>query len=171
MSKNKEIEPGRFRESYGRYYEDFVVGNIYEHRPGRTITQTDNIWFSLLTMNQHPLHIDEEFGKGTEFGKTLVLSPLTVSLMVGMSVSDISQKAIANLGWTDIVLPHPLYVGDTLYAESEVLEKRESKSRPNDGIVTVQTTGKNQDGTIVASYKRSALIPKKGHAVEDKIDY
>ncbi|MEC7917746.1 MAG: MaoC family dehydratase [Pseudomonadota bacterium] len=171
MSKNKEIEPGRYRESYGRYYEDFVVGDIYEHRPGRTITQTDNIWFSLLTMNQHPLHIDEEFGKGTEFGKTLVLSPLTVSLMVGMSVSDISQKAIANLGWTDIVLPHPLYVGDTLYAESEVLEKRESKSRPNDGIVTVQTTGKNQDGTIVASYKRSALIPKKGHAVEDKIDY
>ena len=171
MSKNKEIEPGRYRESYGRYYEDFVVGDIYAHRPGRTITQTDNIWFSLLTMNQHPLHIDEEFGKGTEFGKTLVLSPLTVSLMVGMSVSDISQKAIANLGWTDIVLPHPLYVGDTLYAESEVLEKRESKSRPNDGIVTVQTTGKNQDGTIVASYKRSALIPKKGHAVEDKIDY
>ena len=171
MSKNKEIEPGRYRESYGRYYEDFVVGDIYEHRPGRTITQTDNIWFSLLTMNQHPLHIDEEFGKGTEFGKTLVLSPLTVSLMVGMSVSDISQKAIANLGWTDIVLPHPLYVGDTLYAESEVLDKRESKSRPNDGIVTVQTTGKNQDGTIVASYKRSALIPKKGHAVEDKIDY
>ena len=171
MAKNKEIEPGRYRESYGRYYEDFVVGDIYEHRPGRTITQTDNIWFSLLTMNQHPLHIDEEFGKGTEFGKTLVLSPLTVSLMVGMSVSDISQKAIANLGWTDIVLPHPLYVGDTLYAESEVLEKRESKSRPNDGIVTVQTTGKNQDGTIVASYKRSALIPKKGHAVEDKIDY
>jgi len=171
MSKNKEIEPGRYRESYGRYYEDFVVGDIYEHRPGRTITQTDNIWFSLLTMNQHPLHIDEEFGKGTEFGKTLVLSPLTVSLMVGMSVSDISQKAIANLGWTDIVLPRPLYVGDTLYAESEVLEKRESKSRPNDGIVTVQTTGKNQDGTIVASYKRSALIPKKGHAVEDKIDY
>ena len=171
MSKNKEIEPGRYRESYGRYYEDFVVGDIYEHRPGRTITQTDNIWFSLLTMNQHPLHIDEEVGKGTEFGKTLVLSPLTVSLMVGMSVSDISQKAIANLGWTDIVLPHPLYVGDTLYAESEVLEKRESKSRPNDGIVTVQTTGKNQDGTIVASYKRSALIPKKGHAVEDKIDY
>ena len=171
MSKNKEIEPGRYRESYGRYYEDFVVGDIYEHRPGRTITQTDNIWFSLLTMNQHPLHIDEEFGKGTEFGKTLVLSPLTVSLMVGMSVSDISQKAIANLGWTDIVLPHPLYVGDTLYAESEVLEKRESKSRPKDGLVTVQTTGKNQDGTIVASYKRSALIPKKGHAVEDKIDY
>ena len=171
MSKNKEIEPGRYRESYGRYYEDFGVGDIYEHRPGRTITQTDNIWFSLLTMNQHPLHIDEEFGKGTEFGKTLVLSPLTVSLMVGMSVSDISQKAIATLGWTDIVLPHPLYVGDTLYAESEVLEKRESKSRPNDGIVTVQTTGKNQDGTIVASYKRSALIPKKGHAVEDKIDY
>jgi len=171
MAKNKEIEPGRYRESFGRYYEDFVIGDVYEHRPGRTITQTDNIWFSLLTMNQHPLHVDEEFGKGTEFGKTLVLSPLTVSIMVGMSVSDVSQKAIANLGWTDIVLPHPLYVGDTLYAESEVLEKRESKSRPNDGIVTVKTIGKNQDGVVVASYQRSALIPKKGHAVEDKIDY
>ena len=91
--------------------------------------------------------------------------------MVVMSVSDVSQKAIANLGWTDIVLPHPLYVGDTLYAESEVMEKRESKSRPNDGIVTVKTTGKNQDGTVVASYLRSALIPKEGTAVEDKIDY
>ena len=91
--------------------------------------------------------------------------------MVGMSVSDVSQKAIANLGWTDIVLPHPLYVGDTLYAESEVKEKRESKSRPDDGIVTVKTIGKNQDGVIVASYLRSALIPKEGTAVEDKIDY
>ena len=98
-------------------------------------------------------------------------SAFTLALITGMCVSGTSQKAIANLGWTDIVLPHPLYVGDTLYAESEVLEKRESKSRPNDGIVTVQTTGKNQDGIIVASYKRSALIPKKGHAVEDKIEY
>ena len=104
MVKNiKEIEPGRYRETFGRYYEEFNIGDIYEHRPGRTITQSDNTWFTLLTMNQHPIHFDEEFGKGTEFGKTLVNSPFTIALMVGMSVSDVSQKAIANLGWTDIV--------------------------------------------------------------------
>jgi len=168
---SKKISPGRFRESFGRYYEDFKVGEIYEHRPGRTITQSDNTWFTLLTMNQHPIHFDEEFGKGTEFGKTLVASPFTIALMVGMSVSDISHKAIANLGWTDILLPHPLFVGDTLYAESEVIKLRESKSRPDDGIVTVKTLGKNQDNILVASFLRSALIPKKGKAVEDKIDY
>lgn len=171
MKVSKKISPGRFRESFGRYYEDFKVGEIYEHRPGRTITQSDNTWFTLLTMNQHPIHFDEEFGKGTEFGKTLVASPFTIALMVGMSVSDISHKAIANLGWTDILLPHPLFVGDTLYAESEVIELRESKSRPDDGIVTVKTLGKNQDNILVASFLRSALIPKKGKAVEDKIDY
>ena len=168
---SKQISSGRFRESFGRYYEDFKVGEVYEHRPGRTITQSDNTWFTLLTMNQHPIHFDEEFGKGTEFGKTLVASPFTIALMVGMSVSDISHKAIANLGWTDILLPHPLFVGDTLYAESEVIELRESKSRPDDGIVTVKTLGKNQDNILVASFLRSALIPKKGKAVEDKIDY
>ena len=168
---SKQISSGRFRESFGRYYEDFKVGEVYEHRPGRTITQSDNTWFTLLTMNQHPIHFDEEFGKGTEFGKTLVASPFTIALMVGMSVSDVSHKAIANLGWTDILLPHPLFVGDTLYAESEVIKLRESKSRPDDGIVTVKTLGKNQDNILVASFLRSALIPKKGKAVEDKIDY
>ena len=168
---SKQISSGRFRESFGRYYEDFKLGEVYEHRPGRTITQSDNTWFTLLTMNQHPIHFDEEFGKGTEFGKTLVASPFTIALMVGMSVSDVSHKAIANLGWTDILLPHPLFVGDTLYAESEVIKLRESKSRPDDGIVTVKTLGKNQDNILVASFLRSALIPKKGKAVEDKIDY
>ena len=167
----KEISPGRYRESFGRYYEEFVIGDVYEHRPGRTITQSDNIWFTLLTMNTHPLHFDEEYGKATEFGKTLVNSTFTVATMVGMSVSDVSQKAIANLGWTDIVLPKPLFVGDTLYAESEVIEKRLSKSRENCGIVTVKTIGKNQKGEIVASYLRSALIPTRGNAVDDKINY
>ena len=171
MKTSKKISSGRFRESFGRYFEDFKEGEIYEHRPGRTITQSDNTWFTLLTMNQHPIHFDEEFGKGTEFGKTLVASPFTIALMVGMSVSDVSHKAIANLGWTDILLPHPLFVGDTLYAESEVIKMRESKSRPDDGIVTVKTLGKNQDNISVASFLRSALIPKKGKAVEDKIDY
>jgi len=130
MSKSsKDLGNNRFRESFGRYFEEFEVGHVYEHRPGRTITESDNTWFTLLTMNTHPLHFDKEYGKATEFGKNLVNSTFTVSVMVGMSVSDISQKAIANLGWTDIVLPHPLFVGDTLYAESEVLEKRLSESR------------------------------------------
>ena len=108
-------------------------------------------------MNQHPLHIDDEYGKGTEFGKTLVVSPFTVALMVGMSVSDISQKTVANLGWTYIKMTHPLYVGDTLYAESEVIEKRESKSRPDEGIVTVKTIGKNQDSVEAVSYTHLTL--------------
>ena len=167
----KDLGNNRYRETFGRYFEDFEIGHIYEHRPGRTITQSDNTWFTLLTMNTHPLHFDEEYGKATEFGKTLVNSTFTVAVMVGMSVSDVSQKAIANLGWTDIVLPHPLFVGDTLYAESEVLEKRSSESRENCGIVTVKTTGTNQDGVVVASYKRSALIPTTGNAVDDKTNY
>ncbi len=157
-----EVAPGRFRESFGRYFEDFVVGHIYEHRPGRTITDTDNVWFTLLTMNTHPAHFDYEFAKKTEFGKPLVASPLTVAIMVGMSVSDLSQKSVANLGWDEIKLTHPLFPGDTLYAESEVLEKRESSSRPEQGIVTVRTTGKNQNGDVVCTFKRTMLIWKRG---------
>ena len=160
-----------YRASYGRYYEEFVVGDIYEHRPGRTITETDNIWFSLLTMNPHPLHIDHEYGKGTEFGRTLVISGFTVAALGGMSVKDISYKAIANLGWTNIKMPAPLFVGDTLYGESEILGKRESKSRPNAGIVSVKTWGKKQDGTVVCEYERTVLVPKRGFSVEDKIGY
>jgi itaconyl-CoA hydratase len=157
-----EVEPGRFRETFGRYFEDFEVGHIYEHRPGRTITDTDNVWFTLLTMNTHPAHFDYEFAKKTEFGKPLVCSPFTVALMVGMSVSDVSQKAVANLGWQDIKLTHPLFPGDTLYAESEVVEKRESKSRPEQGVVTVKTTGKNQNGDVIATFNRTMLIWKRG---------
>ena len=172
MTKSsKEVGKNRFRESFGRYFEEFEVGHIYEHRPGRTISEADNTWFTLLTMNTHPLHFDKEYGNATEFGKVLVNSTFTVAVMVGMSVSDISQKAIANLGWTDIVLSHPLFIGDTLYAESEVLETRLSESRKNAGVVTVRTIGKNQDGKEVASFMRSALIPTKGNAVDDKINY
>lgn len=167
----KQVGPNRYRETFGRSYEDFQVGDVYEHRPGRTITQTDNIWFTLLTMNTHPMHFDEEYAKASEFGKCIVCSPFTVALMVGMSVSDVSQKAIANLGWSDIRLTHPVYAGDTLYSESEVVEKRESQSRPNAGIVTVRTTGKNQDGKVVCTFTRTMLIAKAGHSVEDKVDY
>ena len=167
----KEVGKNRYRESYGRYLEDFTIGDVYEHRPGRTITESDNTWFTLLTMNQHPLHFDAEYASKSEFGKPLVNSCLTLSIVAGMSVSDISQKTIANLGWDKIKLTSPVFVGDTLYAESIVLSKRESKSRPNQGIVSVGTTGCNQDGTEVISYERTMLIPKQGHAVDDLADY
>ena len=163
----REVAPGRFREVQGRYFEEFEVGHIYEHRPGRTIIDADNVWFTLLTMNTHPAHFDYEFSKKTEFGKPLVVSPFTIALMTGMSVSDTSGKAIANLGWDEVRMTHPLFVGDTLYAESEVLEKRESKSRPDQGIVTFKTIGKNQDGIVVSSYKRTVLVWKRGHGPAD----
>lgn len=171
MPKSIEIAPQRYRESYGRYLEDFVVGDVYEHRPGRSITETDNTWFTLLTMNQHPLHFDKEYAKHSEFGKPLVNSTMTLAVLCGMSVSDVSQKTIANLGWKDIRMSAPVFIGDTLYAESEVLEIRESKSRPNAGIVTIRTTGKNQDEVVVCDFIRSMLIPKTGHAVDDKANY
>ncbi len=167
----KQVGPHTFRETFGRYFEDFEVGHIYQHRPGRTISEVDNTWFTLLTMNTHPLHFDVEYAKASEFGKPLVNSAFTVSLVVGMSVSDVSQKAIANLGWKEIKLPAPVFVGDTLYGESQVLEKRESKSRPTAGIVTVRTWGKKSDGTVVCEFDRNMLIPKRGHGVEDKIEY
>ena len=167
VQTHEKIGPQRYRESFGRYLEDFKVGDVYEHRPGRTITETDNTWFTLLTMNTHPLHFDKEYAKRTEFGRPLVVSSFTVSLLLGMSVSDISQKAIANLGWKEIRMRAPVFVGDTIYAESEVLEVRESRSRPNQGIVTVKTRGFNQDGVMVCEFIRSVLVPKRGHAPDD----
>jgi itaconyl-CoA hydratase len=167
----KEVGAHRYRESYGRYFEDFTAGDIYEHRPGRTISEADNTWFTLLTMNQHPLHFDAAYAAKSEFGKPLVNSCLTLSIVAGMSVSDISQKAIGNLGWNDIRLIAPVFVGDTIYAESEVLAKRESAKRPTQGIVTVKTIGKKADGTVFMSYERSVLVPKRGHAVDDRADY
>lgn len=168
MSKTaQQIAPNRFRESFGRYYEDFEVGHVYEHRPGRTLTENDNIWFTLLTMNTHPLHFDNAYAAKSEFGQALVNSCLTLSVVVGMSVSDVSQKAIGNLGWNDIKLTAPVFVGDTLYAESTVLGKRESASRPTQGIVTVRTVGLKSDGTEVISFERTVLVPKRGHAIDD----
>ena len=171
VAEARKVGDKRFRESYGRYFEDFEIGDVYEHRPGRTITETDNTWFTLLTMNQHPLHFDKEYGAKTEFGKVLVNSCLTISLVTGMSVSDISQKTIANLGWDKVRLSGPVFVGDTLYAESQVLSKRESNSRPNQGIVSVETKGIKQDGSVVISFERSMLIPFKGYAIDDQMDY
>ncbi len=167
----KQVGPSRWRESYGRYYEDFNIGDVYEHRPGRTITETDNTWFTLLTMNQHPVHFDAAYAAKSEFGRLLVNSCLTLSIVAGMSVSDVSQKAIGNLGWNDIRLVAPVFVGDTIYAESEVIAKRQSAKRPTQGVVTVRTTGRKADGTIFMTYERIVLVPKRGHAVDDRADY
>lgn len=157
----------RIRASYGRYLEDFEIGDIYEHRPGRTITEADNIHFSLLTMNFHPMHCDAAHAAKSEFGQLLVNSGLTVAIVLGMTVNDVSGKAIANLGWKEIKLTAPVFCNDTLYAESQVLEKRESRSRPTQGIVTVHTRAFNQHGVQVMEFVRSALIPKRGHGVGD----
>ncbi len=170
VAKSREVAPGRYRESFGRYLEDFTVGDVYEHRPGRSITETDNTWFTLVTMNQNPLHFDKEYAAKSEFGKPLVNSCLTLSIVAGMSVSDLSQKAIANLGWDKIRLTAPVFVGDTIYAESEVLAVRGSESRPTQGIVTVRTTGKKADGTVFMTYERTMMIPKRGHGVDDQAD-
>jgi acyl dehydratase len=164
MYGRREVGRQRYREDIGRCFEDFEVGDVYEHRPGRTILEADNSWFTLLTMNTHPLHFDAAYAARSEFGKPLVNSALTVAIVTGQSVSDISQKAIANLGWKEIRLTAPVFVGDTLYSESEVLEKRESKSRPGQGIVSVRTIGKNQDGTVVISMERTMLVARRGHA-------
>lgn len=143
-----------------------MVGDIYQHRPGRTITETDNIWFTLLTMNTHPLHFDNAYAEKSEFGKVLVNSCLTLSMVVGMSVNDVSQKAVGNLGWDNIKLTKPVFVGDTIYAESTVTSKRESTSRPTQGIVSVHTRGIKADGTVFMEFDRTVLIPKRGHGIE-----
>jgi acyl dehydratase len=167
----KEVGPQRYRETFGRYFEDFHVGDIYEHRPGKTVTEYDNHLFTLLTLNTHPMHFDAEFAKASEFKRNLVVSPYTLALLIGMSVTDCSQKAIANLGMDEVKFTAPVFAGDTLYAESEVLEKRESKSRPGQGIVTIRTIGKNQEGVMVATFTRNMLIPSRGNAVEDKVGH
>ncbi len=171
VAEAKQVGEQRYRESFGRYLEDFRLGDVYEHRPGRTLSETDNTWFTLLTMNQHPLHFDREYAAKSEFGQVLVNSCLTLSIVTGMSVSDISQKTIANLGWDNVRLSGPVFIGDTLYAESEVTEIRASASRPNQGIVRVKTTGFKQERVEVISFDRAMLIPQRGYAVDDQIDY
>ena len=148
----------------GRFFEDFEVGDVYQHPLGRTVIAADNIWFTLLTQNTNPIHFDRVYAAGTEYGKPLVDSTFTLALVTGQSVMDISQNALANLGWDEVRLPNPLFEGDTVYSRSEVLEKRESKSRPNVGIVRFKTTGYKQDGTIVIEFKRTVMVYRQGHA-------
>ena len=150
----------------GRFFEDFEVGDIYEHPLGRTVTTTDNLWFTLLTQNTAPIHVDHTYAAQTEFGKPLVDSTFTIALVTGQSVGDVSQNVFANLGWDEVRLPAPVFEGDTIYSRSEVLDRRESKSRSNVGILTVKTTGFNQEGTVVITFMRTIMVYKREHAPE-----
>ena len=157
----------RIVAEYGRWFEDFSVGDIYEHRPGRTVTEADNIWFSTLTMNLNPLHIDSAFMDRTEFRRPLMNSALTLAIVTGLSVHDTSGHAVANLGWDKVRLVAPVFAGDTLYAESEVLEARPSRSRPGQGIVRIGSTGMKADGTVFMTFERAFLVPRRGQGPTD----
>lgn len=146
----------------GRFFEDFTEGDTYKHPLGRTITTTDNSWFTLLTQNTARIHVDHNYASKTEFGRPLVNSTFTLALVTGQSVTDISQNVFANLGWDEVRLPKPVFEGDTIYSESTVIDKRGSKTRPEVGIVTVRTTGKNQNGVEVITFKRTVMVYKKG---------
>jgi itaconyl-CoA hydratase len=148
----------------GRFFEDFEIGDVYEHPLGRTITTTDNVWFTLLTQNTAAIHFDHHYASQTEFGRPLVDSTFTLALVTGQSVTDVSQNVFANLGWDEVRLPNPVFEGDTIYSRSEVLEKRESRSRQNVGIVKVRTTGFNQDGEVVIAFDRTIMVYKRNHA-------
>ena len=147
----------------GRVYEDFEVGDIYPHPLGRTVLPVDNSWFTLLTQNINPIHFDRAYAAQTEFKQPLVDSTFTLALVTGQSTIDLSFNVMANLGWDEVRLPNPLFEGDTVYSRSEVLEKRESKSRPNVGIVRVRTTGFKHDGLVVIEFLRTFMVYKRGH--------
>jgi acyl dehydratase len=147
----------------GRFFEDFEVGDIYRCRYGRTVTEADNIQFTLLTNNTNQIHFNRDYGARTQWGQCLVNSALTLSIVAGMGVADVSENGFA-LGWDEIVLPAPVFAGDTLYCESEVVDVRESRSRPGQGIVKVETRGYKQDGALVIRYRRSVMVWKRAHA-------
>jgi itaconyl-CoA hydratase len=147
----------------GRWFEDFAVGDTYLHPLGRTVTSTDNAWFTLLTQNTNPIHFDHHYAAQTAFGRPLVDSTFTLALVTGQSVTDVSQHAMANLGWDDVRLPAPVFEGDTIYSQSTVTAARASRSRPAVGIVTVATTGYNQHGTTVITFERTVMVYRRGH--------
>lgn len=152
----------------GRFLDDFQVGDVYHHHGGRTITETDNTWFTLLTNNSHQIHVNADYAARTEFGRPLVVSTLTLAIVTGLSVPDVSQNAVANLGWDDVRLTAPVFAGDTLYAESEVLEVRPSRSRSGQGIVRVRTRGFNQRDETVIQYERTILVYRRDARPADR---
>jgi itaconyl-CoA hydratase len=149
------------RDRSGPFLEDFAAGDVYRSRLGRTVCESDNTWFTLLTMNTNQIHFNAEFASRTEFRAPLIVSTLTLAIVLGLSVADTSENAAANLGWSDIRLPKPVLAGDTLWAESEILTVRESKSRPQCGIVGLRTRGINQRGEVVIEFTRSFLVFKR----------
>ncbi len=167
----KAVGERRYRETSGLYWEDFNPGDVFEHRPGRTVLDVDNVYFTLLTLNSQQVHFDQAYAEKTEWKKLLVDSTFTLALLTGMSVRTVSAKVVANLGWDKVKASHPVFAGDTLYAESTILHKRESKSRPTQGIVTVATRGINQDGHEVMSFERTMLVYRRGHSPEEASNY
>ncbi|HUC63476.1 MAG TPA: (R)-specific enoyl-CoA hydratase RipB/Ich [Alphaproteobacteria bacterium] len=167
----KTVGERRYRETSGLFWEDFEPGDTFEHRPGRTVLDVDNVWFTLLTMNPQQVHFDAVYASKTEWKKLLVDSTFTLALVTGMSVRTVSAKVVANLGWDKVKLSAPVFAGDTLYAETKVLSKRESKSRPTQGIVTVETRGVNQDGVEVIRFERTMLVYRRGHSPEEAANY
>ena len=167
----KAVGERRFREISGLYFDDFEAGDVFEHRPGRTVLDTDNVWFTLLTLNVQQVHFDAAYAGRTEWKKLLVDSTFTLALLTGMSVRTVSAKVVANLGWDKVRASHPVFAGDTLYAETTVLHKRESRTRPTQGIVTVATRGLNQDGIEVMSFERTMLVHRRGHSPEAAAGY
>jgi acyl dehydratase len=161
MTSDRTDDGGASR-ARGRCYEDFEVGMIIRHPLGRTISAADNAWFTLVTVNTNPIHFDAHYSAQTEFGKPLVNSTFTLALVTGLSVADVSQYAV-NLGWDEVRMPAPVFEGDTIYAQTEVLSRRESKSRPHMGLVEIRSTGFKQDGTIVMEFRRTILVYKRGH--------
>ncbi|MBS1880218.1 MAG: MaoC family dehydratase [Actinobacteria bacterium] len=151
-----------------RYYEDFAIGDVYRSAVGRTITDTDNIWFTLLTHNTNQLHFNQAYAEKTPWKQMLVNSGLTLAIVGGLSVADVSENAVANLGWGDIHLDKPVFAGDTLWAESEVTEMRTSNSRPYAGIVSVRTRGVNQRAEVVIEFRRTVMVYREGHGEEDR---
>ena len=166
-----KLGENRYRETYGLYFEEFEVGDVFEHRPGRTVTEVDNIWQSLLSMNSSPLHIDNAYCAKTEWGRPLISSLVTFSIINGMTVSSLSAKAIANLGWDKVRLLSPCFAGDTVYAESTVLSKRLSKTRKNQGVVTCEIRGLKADGTLFLTCERTFLVPTLDHAEYSDAQY
>lgn len=167
----KKIAENRYREVIGFSYEDFTVGDVFEHRPGRTVTEADNVLFNLLCMNPSPLHIDAAYCAQTEWERPLISSIVTFGIVCGMSVRSTSGRAVANLGWDEIRLLAPVFAGDTLYAESEILDKRLSQKRPGEGIVTCRTRGLKATGEVFLTFKRSFMVPTAERAIEDRVRY
>ena len=159
MPNETEAAPKQWR---GRFFEDFAAGDVFRSRFGRTVTETDNVWFTCLTMNTNPMHFDAAYAAKTRFERPLVNSAFTLALVTGLTVPDTSENAAANLAWTDIKLPKPVFEGDTLHAESEILEVRESSSNPSVGIVSMRCRGVNQRGEVVIEFRRTFMAYRRG---------